>query len=206
MAADDYMKISGDAGFIRDHWDAFARAWEFETAHVSGDGIYNNSQGSGWVESWVPSMPQQEIYLAALDEQASLAFADLARNIGRAIIASNAAARASHLGSIIEHEYHLPSSGFYAFNRNRDGTTDDTATIVPAVAWWDGTYALNHPATMMRRWASSEFSTDWGARILSDHVSFYDPITWCTRTLLSCSSLILAIASRSEVVLGNRTL
>jgi hypothetical protein len=31
---------------------------------------------------------------------------------------------------------------------------------------------------MMKRWASSEFSTDWGTRILSDKVSFYDPISY----------------------------
>jgi hypothetical protein len=31
---------------------------------------------------------------------------------------------------------------------------------------------------MMSRWASDEFSTDWGTRILSDRVSFYDPISY----------------------------
>ena len=31
---------------------------------------------------------------------------------------------------------------------------------------------------MMSRWASSEFSADWGTRILSDRVSFYDPISY----------------------------
>jgi hypothetical protein len=31
---------------------------------------------------------------------------------------------------------------------------------------------------MLNRWASSEFSTDWGTRILSDQVSFYDPISY----------------------------
>lgn len=178
MAADDYLKISGDTDFVREHWDAFARAWDFETSHVSGDGIYNNTQGTGWVESWVPSMPYQEIYLAALDEQASQAFADLARATKHADLASSAAARASRVGQTIERDYFLPGSDFYAFSRNRDGTTDDTPTIFPAVAWWDGTYSLDHSDAMMRRWASSEFSTDWGTRILSDRVSFYDPISY----------------------------
>ncbi len=178
MAADDFLKISGDLGFIRSNWDALAKAWSFETSHVSSDGIYNNSQGTGWVESWVPSMPQQEIYLAALDQQASQAFAQLARTTGHADLADRAAARASRIGQTIEKEYYLPSQDFYAFSRNPDGATDDTATIFPAVAWWDGDYALDHPDAMLRRWASSEFSTDWGTRILSDRVSFYDPISY----------------------------
>ena len=31
---------------------------------------------------------------------------------------------------------------------------------------------------MMARWASAEFSTDWGTRLASDRVSFYDPISY----------------------------
>jgi glycogen debranching enzyme len=178
MEMDDYLKISGDAGFIQTNWDALARAWKFETSHDSADGIYNNSVGSGWVESWVPSMPQQEIYLAALDEQASVAFAHLAQSAGHADLAAQAKERAAKIGETIEKEYFLRDSNFYAFSHNADGTTDDTPTIFPSVAWWDGDYKLDHPETMLNRWASSEFSTDWGTRILSDRVSFYDPISY----------------------------
>ena len=178
MAAADYLRVTGDADFIRNHWDALRLAWNFETSHVSADGIYNNSQGTGWVESWVPSMPHQEIYLAALDQQASTAFAALARAAGHPGIAGEASQRASHIGETIEREYFLPASGFYAFSRNPDGSTDDTATIFPSVAWWDGTFGLAHTEPMFRRWASDEFSTDWGTRILSDKTSFYDPISY----------------------------
>jgi len=178
MAAEDYHRITGDAHFIRTHWDALNLAWKFETTHVSADGIYNNSQGTGWVESWIPSMPHQEIYLAALDQQASTAFAGLARAAGQSALADQAAARASRLGDTIEKEYFVPAADFYAFSRNPDGTTDNTATIFPSVAWWDGSYRLDHTESMFRRWASSEFSTDWGTRILSDRTSFYDPISY----------------------------
>jgi glycogen debranching enzyme len=178
MAAADYLHISGDAASIRSYWGPLDLAWKFETSHVSGDGIYNNSQGTGWVESWIPSMPHQEIYLAALDQQASTAFADLARATGHMDLADQASRRASHLAETLEKEYFLPESGFYAFSRNPDGSTDDTATIFPSVAWWDGTFRLDHAKAMFERWASSEFSTDWGTRILSDKTSFYDPISY----------------------------
>jgi hypothetical protein len=178
MVMDDYWKTSGDREFVQKNWDALARVWNFETSHDSDDGIYNNTQGTGWVESWIPSMPHQEIYLAALDEQASLAFADLARAQGHGQIADQAAERASHIGQAIEREYLLANGDFYAFSRNADGSTDPTATIFPSVAWWDGTYSLAHGGTMMQRWASDEFSTDWGTRILSNRTSFYDPISY----------------------------
>ncbi len=178
MAVDDYLKISGDVDFVRKNWDALARAWQFETSHDSPDGIYNNQEGSGWVESWIPSMPHQEIYLAALDQQASAAFADLAESTGHPDLAQQAKQRAAKIAGKIEEEYFSPTSQFYAFSRNPDGSTGDTPTIFPSVAWWDGTFQLNQPARMLSRWASSEFSTDWGTRILSDQVSFYDPISY----------------------------
>ncbi len=179
MATDDYLKISGDEAFVRSHWEALERAWNFERSHDSdGDGIYENTEGSGWVESWPPGMPHQEIYLAALDQQASTSFADLARISGHAQEASDAAQRAAHIEQQIEKEYYLQDVDFYAFSRNANGTTDSSATIYPAVAAWDGTLRLQHAASMHSRWASGEFSTDWGTRDLSSAASFYDPISY----------------------------
>lgn len=178
MAVDDYVRISGDTAFASVHWEQLLRAWQFETSHDSPDGIYSNLQGSGWVESWIPADPHQEIYLAALDEQASTAFADLARVTGHNDLAKQAEERAARIGPLIEREYYMPQSSFYAFSRNDDGSVDPTATIFPSVAWWDGSYALKQAGPMFERWASSEFSTDWGSRLLSDHTAFYDPISY----------------------------
>lgn len=178
MAVNDYLKISGDTAYVRAHWSQLALAWHYETTHDSADGLYNNGSGTGWVESWIPAMPQQELYLAALDEQASVAFANLARATGHADEAQQASARAAKLRGVIEGEYYLPATGFYAFSHNADGSTDNTATVFPAVAWWDGSFALQHEDRMFPRLASSEFSTDWGARLLSDQTPFYDPISY----------------------------
>jgi len=179
MAANDYLKISGDLGFIASTWPGLERAWNFETTHdTDGDGIYDNSQGTGWVESWVPKMPHQEIYLAALDEQASVAFADLARATGHTDLAGQAQQRAARIAKTIESEYYLPDAQGYAFSWNGSDGVDRTESIFPAVAWWDGTYGLEHVDPMMGRWADSHISTDWGTRIISDQTSFYDPISY----------------------------
>jgi glycogen debranching enzyme len=135
MATNDYLKVSGDTHFVQTNWEALERAWKFECSHDSdGDGIYENTEGSGWVESWPPGMPHQEIYLAALDQQASTAMADLARSTSHNDIAQQAALRASKIGTTIEKEYLLPGGSFYAFSRNANGTLDPSPTIFPAVA------------------------------------------------------------------------
>jgi len=179
MATNDYMKISGDISFEQTHWGALAKAWNFETSHdTDGDGIYENIAGSGWVESWIPSMPHQEIYLAALDQQASTAFANLARATGHAQLAADAEKRAAHIAQQIEKEYYMSGADFYAFSHNADGSVDTSPTIYPAVAAWDGAFNLSRGSAMLDRWASQEFSTDWGTRDLSPSVSFYDPISY----------------------------
>lgn len=179
MVMNDYLRISGDKDFINAHWDNLLRAWQFECSHdADGDGIYDNSVGTAWVESWIPAMPKQEIYLAALDEQASTAFANLARATSHENLATEADARAGRIRTLIEKEYFLPQANFYAFSWNGHEAADPTATIFPSVAWWDGDYALDHSHAMLSRWASEEFSTDWGTRLLSDQASFYDPISY----------------------------
>ncbi len=179
MAANDYLQISGDVAFLKEHWDSFEKAWNFERSHDSdGDGIYENTEGTGWVESWFPKMPHQEIYLAALDQQASTAFAKIAKSTGHSQLADDARKRADHIAEQLEKEYFLPDAKFYAFSRNADGTLDVSPTIYPAVAAWDGTFTLTRGGEMLSRWASQEFSTDWGTRDLSPSVSFYDPISY----------------------------
>jgi glycogen debranching enzyme len=179
MATNDYLQISGDVAFLKSHWASLEKAWEFECSHDSdGDGIYENIAGTGWVESWPPGMPHQEIYLAALDQQASTAFAKMAKATGNSRLAEAAAGRASNIAEQINKEYFLPNADFYAFSRNADGSLDASPTIFPAVADWDGTFSLSHPPGMLDRWASQEFSTDWGTRDLSPTVNFYDPISY----------------------------
>ncbi len=179
MAANDYLEISGDAAFLKMHWTSLEKAWEFERSHDSdGDGIYENTEGSGWVESWPPGMPHQEIYLAALDQQASTAFSNIAKATGHMQLAEAAKSRAAHIAQQLEKEYFLPDTNFYAFSRNADATLDTSPTIYPAVAAWDGTFNLSRASEMLNRWASPEFSTDWGTRDLSPAVSFYDPISY----------------------------
>jgi glycogen debranching enzyme len=179
MAFEDYVNASGDMGYLRANWNELKRAWAFTRAHDSDrDGIYENTEGSGWVESWPPGMPHQEIYLAALDQQSADAMSRLAALMAESDLAATARQQAEIIRTKIESEYYEPDRQFYAFSRNTDGSLDHTATAFPSIAWWSGRFSLAHPETMLDRWASAEFSTDWGIRDVSDRTDFYDPISY----------------------------
>ena len=178
MAMEDYADASGDTAFVERNWAAIARAWEFERTHDSdGDGIYDNSQGTGWVENWTPSMPHQEIYLALLDQQASGAMARLGQRMQKSDIAATAGQREKAIAAKIASEY-PQQKGMYPFSYNAGKGTDTTATVYPAVAWWSGHASLERADAAFARWASSEFSTDWGTRDVGEHESIYDPISY----------------------------
>jgi hypothetical protein len=179
MAMWDYVRTSGDLEYLQTNWASVRKAYSFTRDHDSDkDGIYENTEGTGWVESWPPGMPHQEIYLAALDRQSAEAFSHLASLMKEPDLSAAAQAKAAQIQDAIENEYFERTQKFYAFSRNPDGSLDQTATIYPSVAWWDGTLSLPNAGPMLSRWASPEFSTDWGTRDISGKTPFYDPISY----------------------------
>jgi len=210
MAMRDYYRTSGDLAFVQKNREAIERAWAFETAPTSDtdhDGIYDNSQGTGWVESWPQGQPHQEVYLALLDEQASAAFAGIEAALGDPQKASAASTRATKLHTLIETEYYDAQKGCYAFSHNLDGSMDKASTMYPSIAWWDynkqafstnggapslrskggnhdtpdteaSSSALDHPATCLAQWAGPTIATDWGLRDVATSESFYDGMSY----------------------------
>jgi glycogen debranching enzyme len=177
LVMEDYVRSSGDVEFLRNHWDNVKRAYAFTRAHDSdGDGIYDNNQGTGWVESWPPGGPNQELYLAALDEQSSESYARLAALMSLPDESSSAKKVADDIRGKLA--LYRGSDGMYAFSRNRDGSYDRTPTIYPSVAWWTGRLKLPDADNTLDRWASHEFFTDWGSRAVSDQSPVYDPISY----------------------------
>jgi hypothetical protein len=175
----DHVRSSGDVDFLRAHWSEVKKAWAFTRAHDSdGDGIYENTEGTGWVESWPSGMPHQEIYLAAIDQQSATSMAKLSAIMKDPDLEKSARNQAAQIAAKISSEYFDAGRQFYAFSRNADGTLDHTATAFPSVAWWDGSLELANAEKMFERWASPEFSTDWGVRDVSRAESIYDPMSY----------------------------
>ena len=181
LAVEDYVRASGDVDFLAAHRAAIENAWAFETdpAHDSDhDGIYDNSQGTGWVESWPSAMPHQEIYLALLDQQASAAMARIEGLLEDKQKSAVAQKRADTLAATIETEYYDPAKGCYAFSRNMDGSLDRTSTVYPALAWWSGNSSLLHSGECLRRFATHTLNTDWGLRDVASDEKFYDGMSY----------------------------
>jgi glycogen debranching enzyme len=191
LAVADYVKASGDTAFLTANRDAIEKAWGFETdpAHdTDHDGIYDNSQGTGWVESWPGGMPHQEIYLALLDQQASGAMSSIEKLLGDQEKSAAAKQRADKIASTIETEYYDAEKSCYAFSHNADGSQDRTSTVYPALAWWDpqsasgtsvsGEVGLAHPEGCLQQFAAYTLATDWGLRDVANDEKIYDGMSY----------------------------
>ena len=187
LAVEDYVKSSGDTAFLTANRDAIEKAWSFETdpAHdTDHDGIYDNSQGTGWVESWPGGMPHQEIYLALLDQQASAAMSNMEKLLGDSQKSASAHQRAETIATTIEREYYDPAKSCYAFSHNADGSQDRTSTVYPAMAWWTDSSTLGHAAGLahsdgcLQQLAAHTLNTDWGLRDVSSDEKIYDGMSY----------------------------
>ncbi len=184
LAVADYVRSSGDVAFLKAHRDAIEKAWAFETdpAHdTDHDGIYDNSQGTGWVESWPGGMPHQEIYLALLDQQASSAMGYMESLLKDAAKEEAAKNRADKLAKTINAEYWDAQKNCYAFSRNMDGSLDRTSTVYPALAWWDpadGKSTLAQPDGCLSQFAAAALNTDWGLRDVANTEPIYDGMSY----------------------------
>ncbi|MGI4827013.1 MAG: amylo-alpha-1,6-glucosidase [Janthinobacterium lividum] len=175
MQIEDYVRSSGDVDYLKQHWNNVKRAYAFTRAHTMAGG-YSNSQGTGWVEEWLPHMPQQEIYLVALDQQSSDAMASMAHWMDDEALAASARSTSASLRSLLAK--YRGSGPVYAFSRNADGSLEEVPSIFPSVAWWSGHEALTDAAPMFQAWAGAGFSTDWGTRSVSTDAAIYDPISY----------------------------
>jgi glycogen debranching enzyme len=175
MATDDYVRSSGDASFLRTHWQQILQAYRFTRSHTT-NGAMNNAQGTGWVEEWLPHPPDQEAYLVALDAQANLAMVRMASAMGDARLAADAQHTTDAIQALFN-TYRSPA-GLYRFSRNRDGSFDEARSIFPSVAWWTGELHPTDPTKTFADWESNHFTVDWGIRSVADDQAIYDPISY----------------------------
>ncbi len=184
LAMLDYVRASGDTTFLTAHRDAIDRAWAFETSHTSDNDIYDNTQGTGWVESWPGGLPHQEVYLALLDQQASAAMARIEDLLQDKQKSAAAQQRSETIKKTIDAQFYDQEKGCYAFSRNANGSTDRTSTVYPALAWWTNPSVtgnaqyLAHPDGCLRQLASASLNTDWGLRDVSAQEKIYDGMSY----------------------------
>jgi glycogen debranching enzyme len=206
IAHADYWRSSGDAEFLKANWDSITKAYRFSAStDTDGNGLVENTKfGHGWVEGGALYPPHEEIYMQGLWVEASRSMEEMASRMGEQKLSDEAHLNSERTLSAIEKTYWLETRGFYAFATSQPQTEStavadpgpnrearqarmnelgksrliDEDTVMPAVPLWWRVLEEERAQSEIDHLGSGQMATDWGARIISEKSSLYDPLSY----------------------------
>ena len=179
LAFGEYWRQSNDTALLKELWPNVRRAYQWSLAtDTNGDGLMENpAAGAGALElgdlqvGILSDIYMSGVWVAALDRVARMA-----ESVGDPAIAAQARAIRAKAIATIEAKFWIPSLRQYAFALLEDGTVNANVTAWSATAMAFGVLDTLRGAEMAAKLASSNISTDWGARPLSAVSPLFDPL------------------------------
>lgn len=169
IAANDYVRTSGDVAWAREKWDSFQRAYEFLRSSYDLRGLPQNfGFGHGWVEGG-PLLPvKTELYQSGLGAEALRALASLSRLAGKE-------SASTELSQAFEKQKALVNTAFWSMDKRMFAFALDQAdkqvtepSVLATVPMWFGLLDEDKSETMIDLLSSVDHQPDWGMRILSN--------------------------------------
>ena len=180
-AVGNLLAQSGDRKFVEELWPVLTKAYQFCADNDSdGDGILENSKaglGASELGSLLEDL-HQDIYLAAVNVEASRAMQQMAALHGDAQTEKVAADRYKRGRQAINERYWNQAEGRYAYALTRSGKQNMELTAWTAVPM---TFRLpddDKAGATLAGLASAHLSTDWGTRMIGNNSPAYDPMAY----------------------------
>ena len=183
VAVRDYVRASGDAAFAKDFWPSIRKAYDYcASTDEDGDGLMDNTKaGAGAVETGALRSRDvlTDVYLGTVWTEAAGAMRDLAR-IADPAFAATAQAAAEKARASINRRFPDNANRRINFAIMKDGKGQAEQTVWPAFGIWRGVFDLGQPGVegMLDQLARAGLGTDWGARMLSNESTLYEPLSY----------------------------
>lgn len=172
---------SGDKKLIEELWPVLKKAYQFCLDNdTDGDGILENSKaglGASELGSLLEDL-HQDIYLAAANLEASSAMRELAAVMGDKPLSNLADQKYQRAFTAINEFYWNPQTSRYAYALTKTGKQNNEVTAWTAVPMMYGQLDAKRVGETINGLSSSQLSTDWGVRMLSNQSPAYDPIAY----------------------------
>lgn len=188
----NYAKATGDVEFLRTHWGAIAKSYDYCLSLIDpDDGLPRVPQGKEGSDE--QRHPRQELSLAVAWMQASSAFSYLATLTGHEQVAPAAQVASARAAAAIPPVFWNAGTDFFASGIVNDGNAEPEMHLPPPAA-----IALLDEArrtVVLDRIAGPEFQTDWGTRGVSSASPTFNPASyatgsvWATATASAASEL-----------------
>jgi glycogen debranching enzyme len=176
VAMDDYVRESGDVGFVREKWESLWKAYEFLKSTYGTQGLPRNfGFGHGWIEGG-PLLPvETELYQSAVGAEALHALANLAHLTGKNDLSEKLEQEFASQKQLTDRSFWSTEKKLYAYALDREGQRMEIASVLAAVPLWFGVLNEGNAQLMIDQLADSDQQTDWGMRIISSQNPLYNP-------------------------------
>jgi glycogen debranching enzyme len=172
-----YLRASGDIAFVRREFDRIQKALTFcfSTDTDRDHLIENTNVGHGWIEGGKLFPAHTEHYLASCWSQALAETAYIATSLKKKTLAAQCSHEARRVRNMVRTGFQNESTGFYNFAKNQDGSFREEQTILPTVGMQFGCADQAFSQSSLNEYASDNFSTDWGVRIVGKNYPLFEP-------------------------------
>ncbi len=177
----NYLLASGDMEFLRESWPSLKKAYMWSrTTDTDGDGLMENTK-AGLGASELGSLREAsgvDIFLGSVGVQAWKAMSEMANWLGEKKL-TDEAARWHQMGlASLEKKFWNNEKQIYNFSITQQGQVNPEVTAWDAFPMTFRQLDEAHTQVMLERLISSEISTDWGSRMLSNKSSAYEPLAY----------------------------
>ncbi len=176
----DYYRMSGDRTFVKQSWSSLKRAYAWcRSTDANGDGLMDNKKaGLGALEFGALTGIETDVYLAAVWARAAYAMHRLANVVGDKAMSAAAHADYEKAKSAFDKKFWYEAGGYYTYAFNAKGEQVTELVPWPAVGLsWELGDSL-HSLQTLERINSSELTTDWGVRSMSNRSTYYEPMNY----------------------------
>lgn len=168
VLAGHYMRHTGDVSFIENNWKAIKKAMDFcfSTDRNNDHLIENTGVGHGWVEGGHLFGGRSTLYLAGCWGAALQEASTMAETIGKNSLADRYSQEAKTVQKIINKDFWNPGNKFFHHSLMPDGSYMKEITVMPAIPLYYGQIKQEKQKPVLERFATNNFSSDWGVRIV----------------------------------------
>jgi len=176
----EYVKRSGDVDFIKESWDSIERAYAWcLSTDENNDGLMDNKKaGLGALEYGALTGIATDIYLAAVWLRATQAMQHLAEIVGNVSFSKQTAKHSKMAKDAFETKFWDEDNQFYTYAFNTGGQQVKEITPWNAVGLFWGFGTPEKSVLSLQKLCSSELTTDWGIRSISDKSQHFQPLNY----------------------------
>lgn len=177
VLAGEYLKHSGDLDFIDKSWPRIKKAIEFcfSTDTDADHLIENTNVGHGWVEGGSLFGSHTSLYLASCWAKALDNAAYMAGALQKESLAENYQYESEKVTEIINNDFWNKENKYLNHGIFQDGSFHKAFTIMPSIPACFNVVDSNLVPFHIDRYITSDFTSDWGVRIISKNSPDFHP-------------------------------